>query len=249
MGDPLAIMFEGSHSEPSLPRCLITCDSMDLSNDPRFFQPNVLNRRLKAFHALTIVSMIMAATALRQCFTTRKNMNFSHFSGWVHASSFGIMTGVLFLDVFSLFVLVHQLFYSYRLMTAGPSGFEVAASFYLHPAISQYRKLAVRMLLQSMSLFLFGCGLHISFLFYRDATVAAVPGPGDTVILDPNVHMVFASVVFGSWLVMACFLIHVHRKHRNIFRERYALVMDCQIPLLRHVKMLGTRTNAGHLSA
>lgn len=230
---------EGRHVKPDLPTCLAGAESMDLHNDPRFNHPTALDRRLKAFHSLTVVCAVMFGTSVAQVFTSKKNMNFATFTGWIHMTSFALMTLVMYMDLFSLFVLVHQLFYCYRLMTSGPSGFEIAGTFYLNPAIAQYRKLAVLGLLTSMPIFLFGCGLHISFLFWRDAVLPHVPAEGSAVALNAQVHIAFAALNFGVWVLMALSLLIVHRKHFQIFRERYAIVKATEEPLLRHIRMLG----------
>ncbi|CAK9008485.1 unnamed protein product [Durusdinium trenchii] len=52
---------------------LVQSESMDLQNDPRFFQANVLNKRLAAFSKLGVVSSLMAGflRALSEHFVNR----------------------------------------------------------------------------------------------------------------------------------------------------------------------------------
>merc|ERR1712014_210272 len=54
-------------------------DSMQVSNDPRFFSSNVMDKRLGAFKALTLVSSLMFGTSLGQVFKLKKDQDFSKF--------------------------------------------------------------------------------------------------------------------------------------------------------------------------
>merc|ERR1712196_699480 len=88
--------------------------------------------------------------------------------------SFGIMTAVLFANVIATYVGVAQVYHSYRLETAGPTGFEMATSYYLNPNIVSWRHLAVKGMLHSLPLFLISTGMRIAINFDR---VALKPSP------------------------------------------------------------------------
>merc|ERR1711865_522769 len=51
-------------------------NSMDVSNDPRFFAANVMDKRLAAFRGLAFVSGLMFGTSLGQCFKIKQDMHF-----------------------------------------------------------------------------------------------------------------------------------------------------------------------------
>merc|ERR1711990_1401259 len=112
-------------------------ESMELQNDPRFFSGNVINKRLAAFGKLSIVSGLMLGTSMGQLFSLKKNMDFSErhplygcIAYW-QITGFFIQMCVTFMCITALYIICHQMFYTFRLMTAGPTGFEMASMFYL----------------------------------------------------------------------------------------------------------------------
>merc|ERR1719460_1617032 len=76
---------------------------------------------------------------------------------------------VAFMCLFSLYVIAHQLFYTYRLMTAGPTGFEQASVFYLTRAITVWRHLAIKSLFNGLWAFMVLVGIQLFVKFYKDA--------------------------------------------------------------------------------
>merc|ERR1719263_1547661 len=82
---------------------LIHSESMDMSNDPRFFQGSVLNKRLAAFSSLSVVSGLMVGTSTA-VISMKKDMDLRTFDGQLHFMSFGIMTLVLFANVIATYV-------------------------------------------------------------------------------------------------------------------------------------------------
>merc|ERR1719188_2319846 len=101
-------------------------------------------------------------------------MNLSTFEGNLQLLSFTIMTFVLFANIIATYVGVAQIYHTYRLETAGPTGFEMAASYYLNPNIVAWRHIAVKSMLYSLPLFLVSSGMRIEVHFER---VAAEPTP------------------------------------------------------------------------
>jgi len=79
------------------------------------------------------------------------------------------MTFVLFANVIATYVGVAQIYHTYRLETAGPTGFEMATSYYLNPNIVAWRHLAVKCMLNSLPLFLVSTGIRIDVNFDRQA--------------------------------------------------------------------------------
>ncbi|CAK0860594.1 unnamed protein product [Prorocentrum cordatum] len=110
---------------------LIPCRSMDLNNDPRFFNDNVLDKRLAAFTALSVVSSIMVGAACDNFIPfeedkLRFDSNMAVFRSCVALVGFFLMCVVFLLNVVATMVFGVQFYYVYRLMTAGQVGFESA---------------------------------------------------------------------------------------------------------------------------
>merc|ERR1719436_1178017 len=84
--DPLMSVLEQSTG-------LVHSESMQLSNDPRFFQGSVLNKRLSAFGGLSVVSGLMVGTC-SDVISMKKDMDLSTLSGNLQLLSFTIMTFV-----------------------------------------------------------------------------------------------------------------------------------------------------------
>merc|ERR1719171_2985688 len=54
----------------------VRSDSMDLQNDPRFFQSNVIDKRLAAFDGLGIISGLMVSVAMGELYGMDKDIGF-----------------------------------------------------------------------------------------------------------------------------------------------------------------------------
>merc|ERR1711879_855913 len=96
---------------------LVQSESMNMSNDPRFFQSSVLNKRLAAFSGLSVVSGLMVGTS-SDVISMKKDMDLSTFEGVLQLISFSIMTFVLFANILATYVGVAQIYHTYRLETA-----------------------------------------------------------------------------------------------------------------------------------
>jgi len=221
---------------------LVRVESMDISNDPRFFTPNVLDKRFAAFSALSICSTLFTGTALKSCFEMEKDWDFMDIDGVMHFCGFVVLNVVLFQNVLASFTSVAQIYLTYRLMTAGPTGFEIASSFYLNPNIAFWRHAAIKALLLSLPLFLLGSAFRIFVHIDRE-----MPGPpkdtSDAHFLSTRVHGVsmLACLVFVIWTSVSLLLFHIHRRHLTIFKERYSIAMDAERPLLNHVRAMSER--------
>jgi len=237
--------FSGTHG--SLPASLrmledhiglIQSESMDLQNDPRFFQDNVLNKRLSAFSGLSVVSGLMVGTC-SAVISMKKDVNFINFEGMMQFASFSLMSVVLILNVLATYVSVAQIYHSYRLETAGPTGFEMATSYYLNPNIVAWRHLAVKCMLNSLPIFLISTGMRISVNFERLVHEPEMP----TAFIARCLSMTFLAFYFLAGSVVY----YVHRKHMAIFRENYETVKGQELPYLKHVQtLMSSRRRAGH---
>merc|ERR1711959_653922 len=168
MGNPVMEMLEQRTG-------LVHSELMEMSNDPRFFQHSVLNKRLAAFSSLSVVSGLMVGTSTA-VISMNKDMDLGTLDGQLHFASFAIMTWVLFVNIIATYVGVAQVYHAYRLETAGPTGFEMATSYYLNPNIVSWRHIAIKCMLHSLPLFLISTGMRIAINFDR-AAEKPVPPP------------------------------------------------------------------------
>lgn len=230
--------YEGLHAEldPSMQMLedkfgLIHSESMDLQNDPRFFQHTILNKRLAAFSTLSVVSGLLVGTST-EVISMKKDMDLWTFEGQLQIASFLIMTVVLYANVLATYVGVAQVYHSFRLETAGPTGFEMAASYYLNPNIVSWRHLAIKCMLYSLPLFLISSGLRIEVHFERSA-VEPIP---------PTLHEARAMGLFFLvvYVLMGLTVWYAHYKHVAIFKERYELARGKELPFLSHVHAMMT---------
>merc|ERR1719359_1607232 len=90
------------------------------------------------------------------------------FDGFIQLVSFGLLNFVLFFNMLAMYVGVAQPYHTIRLMTAGPTGFEIACSYYLNKNIVSYRHLAIKCMLLSLPIFLISCGLRLIVKFDRE---------------------------------------------------------------------------------
>jgi len=246
-------------------------ESMDVTNDPRFFAKSVMDKRLGAFKSLTIVSSLMFGTSLGQCFKLKKNMDFSEWDPLVgniavwQTVGFFISVAVAVMCLLSLYVIAHQLFYANRLMTSGPTGFEQASVFYLTRVIVMWRHLAIKALFNGLWLFIFLVGIQLFCKFYKDADaklrkphmvfiVNMINGTSFNTTqidieshhkLDMMGHSILAYCVLAIFMVCAFMLIIVRKHHLTVFQENYKAVKVMTHPLESTMRAMSHRS--GHL--
>lgn len=109
----------------------------------------------------------------------------------------------------------------------GPTGFEMASSYYLNPNIVSWRHLAIKCMLHSLPLFLLATGMRIEVNFDRAAEKPVRP-------------QFWAARLIGifymsMYILMAIVVWYLHQKHTAIFRERYSVARDREMPYLKHV--------------
>lgn len=149
--------------------------SMDLTNDPRFMAPNIIEKRLFAFNGpVSLISGLLTSTSLSNCFSLKKDLHFGvceetpfavRLRSMVQFCAFFTMSSIVFMSLFSTLVCVYQAYFTYRLMTAGTNGFELARLFYLHPEMIYRRHRAVTLLGWGLVLLLVASGgmLYVKF--------------------------------------------------------------------------------------
>jgi len=223
----------------------VRSDSMEVTNDPRFFTGNVLDKRFAAFGGLSVCSTLFTGHALGECFSMKKDFDFSTIDGVTQFIGFLLMNVVLFCNIFAAYTSVAQTYLTYRLMTAGPTGFEIASSFYLNPNIAFWRHAAVKQMLVSLPLFLLASAFRI-FVRIDKEMPGATPPPStmNARWLSARISGVslLAIIMFCTWTLMAMLLYYVNCKHLSTFKERYTMAKDMERPLLTQVKMLSERS-------
>jgi hypothetical protein len=226
---------------------LVRAESMAVGNDPRFFCGNVLDKRLAAFKVLTIVNSLMFGTALSQCFALKKDFNFHKVQPMVgciaiwQIVSFTLAVSIAIMCLLSLYIIAHQLFYTFRLMTAGPSGFDQAAIFYLTRSITMWRHLSIKFLFNGLVMFLFLVSIQLMVKFYKDAdhaknnfdeivimNVENGQSVADAIVhfdvhhkLNMTYHVIMGYAVLGVCIITAIGMIYIRRQHLSVFNENY----------------------------
>lgn len=244
---------------------LARCESMELTNDPRFFSSNVIDKRLGAFGKLSIVAGLMLGTSMGQLFKLKKNMNFDKCDleggcvGYIQFVGFVLEMLVVFMCLISLYVICHQLFYTYRLMTTGPTGFELASMFYLTRSIVMWRHFAIKCLLNGLALFMVSSGLTLYVKFIKDAeggpakilvvnmkdgtSVNDVIGSGADIdpTLDITTHVILAYCVLACFVCCAVLLCVIRTHHLSAFRELYMKAQTGTAPLTQTLLQMAHR--------
>eukprot|EP00928_Gymnodinium_smaydae_P088183 TRINITY_DN72305_c0_g1_i1.p1 TRINITY_DN72305_c0_g1~~TRINITY_DN72305_c0_g1_i1.p1 ORF type:complete len:264 (-),score=48.41 TRINITY_DN72305_c0_g1_i1:114-905(-) len=228
-------------------------DSMKLDNDPRFFQGNVIDKRLGAFAGLGVVSGLMMDSAMGEIMDADKNFNWHTANGWLHFVGFMLMTFVLWANTLSTYTAVVQTYHSTRLMTSGANGFEMAASYYLNKNITFWRHTSIKVMLVSLPILLGSMALKLLVKFNVDQQseaptwISFTESGGDKVAPGhPNWKGVtlsgflccMAYVLAGIWLLC------IHKRHQDVFREKYTALGHSMPFLQSHTGSL--MTFAGH---
>jgi hypothetical protein len=227
--------------------------SMQLVNDPRFMATNIIDKRLGAFDKMGVISGLLTGTALQACFMLTKDLNFgicvpaevhTVIESIVQLVSFVIMSSILFMSLYSTLVSVYQAYYTYRLMTAGANGFELARTFYLDPVMVKSRHRAVKLLGWGLLLLMVSSGgmLYTKFSkegdFINSAADSAGEGSSGGLVDDcMKLHWIFqivnplglaTFVGFGGGSLFLYYQV-VHR-HKTLFDRLYARVYLDDMP-------------------
>jgi len=243
--------------------------SMDVANDPRFFTKNVMDKRLSAFHSLTMISGLMFGFSVGLCYHLKKDMSFSSWEPYVgniaiwQAVAFMVSVVVCFMCLISLYVIAHQLFYAYRLMTAGPTGFEQASMFYLTKEITIWRHFAIKCLFNGLWMFMVLLGIQLFVKFYKDAD-GEKKGPhmvwvmnmiggtsqNKTVVslekhhkLNMTEHTILGYIVFVMFILGTCVLYYVRAAHLRVFRDNYTSIKALTDPIRQNAAQMSKRSS------
>jgi hypothetical protein len=139
--------------------CFPRSYSADLTNDPRMFMGNVINKRLEAFQTIVVAAILLASNSLTYLFDVDVNMNkWTIGFGWMSSAVLGI---VFVCNLFAVLILTLQFYQVFRLMTCGPTGFEASKDYYTTPTLMEMRHTAVRIFTSTVPLFLIGIGFKV----------------------------------------------------------------------------------------
>lgn len=258
--------FEGEHENLNgFTSCvestgMVRADSMQLVNDPRFFTGSVIDKRLAAFHIAGCVGAFMMSTAIGQIFKMKKDIVLNTFDpwkdndGWFQIIGFAMLTCVLFLCMISVYVTIAQIYHTYRLLTAGPTGFEMAASYYLNRNIIFWRHISIKCCLNALPILFVSTGIRLLVKIDKDTMnkhakwVAEGPKPTAVPLTTPHIGnmSVIGLVVCIIYVFWGILILCIHCKHMEVFREKYEMMRgqgDGVQALLRHVRALSDRGN------
>lgn len=197
---------------------------MDMNNDPRFLQDSVVSKRLAAFQTICVVAILMVNLSVKQMFKLKKEIDLHTFDGVVQYIGFVLMTMVFVLDIAAVAILIQQLFMTYRLLTVGPTGFEIAKSFYMNRNIVAMRHGAAKVFFYSLPIFL----ASSSAMVYAHFAQSGQP--------------MLAIPVCSLLLICSIVLWWINQKHASIFKERYNYAKAHEEPLLSHIEDMSKRT-------
>jgi len=213
----------------------------EMVNDPRFYTENVIDKRLAAFEAVAIVMEIMASEAIKQCYELP--MEFELIGPYWHvavfqAIGFALMISVLYMATVATAVLSLQLFFSIRLMTAGPTGFDKSAGFYTDKRMWQYRENAIFGVKWGVVCFFLSTG----FMLYVKIWEAGASE--ETVEHDEKAgrpeHKIAAAVTLAIFLWLSAQLTVMVKTHQKVFDENYQSIDSCHPgELNRHLTSRG----------
>mmetsp|Transcript_34283 Transcript_34283/g.63951 ORF Transcript_34283/g.63951 Transcript_34283/m.63951 type:complete len:353 (-) Transcript_34283:42-1100(-) len=208
---------------------LFRSDSMEMSNDPRFFQQSILNKRMAAFSSLGVISGLMIGFSQGSVKNVR-DMDVTTLEGNLALAGFIFTSLGLFANVVSTYVSVAQMYHTYRLETAGPTGFEMATSYYLNPNVVAWRHLAIKSMLLSLPLFLVSTGIEIEINIVETSDRPRPPSRTMARIIG------ISSLV--GFNIMAWIIFYIHRIHAWVFQDRYEVAMQHQSPYVQRVQSM-----------
>lgn len=231
---------------------LARSESMDMSNDPRFFRGNLLDKRLAAFGMLGVISGFMVDTATGQTFDMKKDIHLGlemEAMDLVKFTSFLLFSFVNFANVVAIYVTVAQTYHTIRLMTAGSTGFEQSKLYYLNQNIVFYRHVAIRLMLNSLWVMMIAVGCRMFTKFSEDAqsgpdwAEATPEEPPSSMGGQPHFSGLTAlgGFICVFYFFLALVLYWTHVKHVQVFRERYGKMVAWDEPLLSTVATVSTR--------
>jgi hypothetical protein len=210
----------------------------ELKNDPRFFTENVIDKRLAAFEAMAIVTELMSAEAVKQCFELTNE--YAWTGKMVHVAiiqfiGLALMISVMFMATVATAVLSLQLFFTIRLMTAGPTGFDKAARFYQDNRMWRWRERAIFGVKWSLCVFVLSTGFMLYVKFYTEGAPAVEEETEELKEEEYHVHKIMASIILAIFIGLSGILACLVKMHQRCFDESYSTLDACHNELNRHL--------------
>lgn len=221
--DPVQSKFLGTHFG-NLPMLSVfpRAESVDLTNDPRIFGANALSGRLVAFRTISVACVFLTGLSAAQM----KGSLESPVMGPVQFAGLCMMTLTFLFNLFALVVLLQQIFQVYRLMTSSSIGFDFAKSYYLNPNITKLRHIAVKAFFTSLPMLISAMALKsFTHLAYKQKQL---------------IMGIVVGSLMGLWALFVMYTNHVHSK---IFKDKYAVMKEHELPLLSHMKIVGGQSH------
>lgn len=218
----------------------------ELKNDPRFFTENVIDKRLAAFEAVAIVTELISVEAVKQCFDLANEFEYVGdmvFAGAIQMIGFLLMVSVMFMSTVATAVLSLQLFFTIRLMTASPTGFDKAARFYQDHGMWQWRERAIFAVKWCLVTFMLstGCMLYVKFYtkgFEGHEGHEGNEGGHESMVghaLEYKAHKVFAVLILVVFTCLSAIVLWLVKHHQRVFDQCYATLDICHNELNRHL--------------
>jgi len=210
----------------------------EIKNDPRFFAENVITKRLEAFEAMAIITELMSAMAVKQCFELTNE--FSLTGGMLHVAifqliGFFLMVSVMIMSTVATAVLSLQLFFTIRLLTVGPTGFDKAAFFYSDKKMWRWRERAIFGVKWSLVFFTLSTGFMLYVKFYTEGAPIVEHESEEARVEEYHGHKVLAGAVLAVFMLGVGFLVQLVREHSAAFEMSYSSLDTCHNDLNRHL--------------
>jgi len=217
---------------------LVREHTAELTNDPRFFTENVIDKRLAAFEALAIVSAMMGEVALKE--TLGLASEFKLVGEYIHLAVFqmigeALMVSVMFVSSLASGVLSLQLFYTIRLMTASPTGFDKAARFYQDSSMWLWRERAINGVKYSLIAILQSLGFMLYVKIFMEGSPEIEHETEHMKSVEYTERRMFAWLLFFGCTLLALILLWLVREHYRVFSLCYSSLDICHNSLNRHL--------------
>jgi len=207
--------FHGRHASSVLPGLtMMRCETMEVTNDPRIFLENVLTKRFMAFGTIITASILLGAVS---CSTLLTMQDLKETP--TEYVALILMVFAFLMNLFCVLVLTMQYYSVFRLMTAGPTGFEVAKSYYLNVNIKTMRHLGTAAFFYSIPIFVWS----IACMVYNK--LGGRYGKKQYMSIPLTDFLLLSGLVL--WRAL--------RKQSNVFFEKYTQTKEHEAPLRSHV--------------
>lgn len=152
-----------------------------------------------------------------------KTISLDTAGGWFQYSAYLLMTGTFFMNVLAVYVGVVQPYHVYRLSSAGPTGFEMASTYYMNPNMIFWRRAAIKSMFTGLPIFLVASGLRLMVKFTRDQPDADGDPQSVSALFQPRLLGVtlLGFISFVLYSLFAALLVMVHLRHDKIYKQRF----------------------------